>query len=161
MVDQNANAPTEFFCQHPRWAQTRRYDKGVHRAPCSVYMHHSRSKKLTFYMIAASPDEDWFSSVLGRIGVLDGQVGASGDVLQALAHSPFLLHAIISTIAFEQSIQYVADVRERLMTQVAPPPSTQHVFASSPNRFPPDPPSERLLGRERRRPPKRPSARDD
>ncbi|KAM7216725.1 hypothetical protein V8F06_007835, partial [Rhypophila decipiens] len=120
------DAAFEFFCQHPRWAQTRRYDKGGHRAPCSVYMHHSRNKKVTFYIITASPDEDWFPSFLDRIGMgVDLDDDAKGDrllapsgVLNGLASSPFMIHAVISTLAFEQSIQYVADVRERLMEQI-------------------------------------------
>ncbi|KAK4464440.1 hypothetical protein QBC42DRAFT_295082 [Cladorrhinum samala] len=131
----------EFFCQHPRWAQASRYETGKgaaaamqgHRAPCSVYMHHSRAQNLTLYLIAASASEDWIPSVLDRVGVLGGGEEASGlntgagagsrsvpssETRQALASSPFMLHAILSTVAFEQSIGYVAAVRDRLMTQI-------------------------------------------
>ncbi|KAK4183621.1 hypothetical protein QBC35DRAFT_477992 [Podospora australis] len=119
----------EFFCQHPRWAQSSRYEKGRsaaamqgHRAPCSVYMHHSRTQNLTLYLVAASESEDWFPSLLDRIGVLDckglNTSMPSGETRQALASSPFMLHTILSTVAFEQSIEYVAKVRDRLMTQI-------------------------------------------
>ena len=119
----------EFFCQHPRWAQTRRYDKekhqGGHRAPCSVYMHHSKTNKLTLYIVTASLDEDWFPSLRERIGIVEDQEDVEFEgTMKALASSPFTIHAVVSTIAFEQSIQYVADVRDRLMAQVRP---TAHV----------------------------------
>jgi hypothetical protein len=122
----------EFFCQHPRWAQVSRYEKGLlkpsqgHRAPCSVYMHHSKPRNLTFYMISASEVEDWFPSLLQRIGV-DGNhdAGASREALDVLTFSPFMMHAVISTIAFEQSIEFVANVRERLMSQVGQAHSTR------------------------------------
>ncbi|KAK4034968.1 hypothetical protein C8A01DRAFT_48742 [Parachaetomium inaequale] len=116
----------EFFCQHPRWAQVWRYEKAWdlpkssqgHRAPCSVYMHHSKSRNLTFYLISASETEDWLPWLLQRIGVDGNHAGASREVLEALTSSPFMMHAVISTIAFEQSIEYVANVRERLMSQI-------------------------------------------
>lgn len=132
-VKNTAAGSFEFFCQHPRWAQSSRYEAGRraaamqgHRAPCSVYMHHSRTQNLTLYLIAASESEDWIPSVLDRIGVRDGETGLntgsesvpSSDTRQALASSPFMLHAILSTVAFEQSIGYVAAVRDRLMTQI-------------------------------------------
>lgn len=81
-------------------------------------MHHSRARRFTFYLVTASPDEDWFPSLLERVGVVGDSVLQPEDDLEALACSPFMMHAIISTIAFEQSTEYVADVRNRLMTQV-------------------------------------------
>ncbi|KAK0728880.1 hypothetical protein B0T26DRAFT_186900 [Lasiosphaeria miniovina] len=115
----------EFFCQHPRWAQSSRYEKGLphalqgHRAPCSVYMHHSKARNLTLYMIAASEAEDWFPSLRQRIGInTDSPDRIPQQVSTALALSPFMIHAIMSVIAFEQSIDYVASVRDKLMTQI-------------------------------------------
>ena len=81
-------------------------------------MHHSKVENLTFYMVVASEDEEWFPSLLERISVVKGELMASRASLSALSSSPFMLHAVVSTIAFEQSIGYVASVRDRLMEQV-------------------------------------------
>ncbi|KAK3321375.1 hypothetical protein B0T19DRAFT_445141 [Cercophora scortea] len=111
----------EFFCQHPRWSQYTRYDRGKeaahmgHVAPCSVYMHHSPLKNVTLYLIVASENGGWFQSLLPRVGVVDGELRAA---LGPFAVSPFMIHTIMSDIAFEQSKGYVASVKNRLMEQI-------------------------------------------
>ncbi|KAK3684196.1 hypothetical protein B0T22DRAFT_539107 [Podospora appendiculata] len=114
----------EFFCQHPRWSQYTRYDRGKeaahvgHVAPCSVYMHHSRAKNLTLYLIVASENGGWFQSLLPRIGIVDGELRAAPETVGSFAASPFMIHTIMSSIAFQQSKGYVASVKNRLMEQV-------------------------------------------
>ncbi|KAK5997632.1 hypothetical protein PT974_02996 [Cladobotryum mycophilum] len=109
----------EFYCQQPRWSQSKRYDSGNgHAAPCSVYMRHSRSIKLTVYLVVTSESEDWFPLLLDRIGVVDRKVECSEGIAASVSTSPFALHAIISGLALEQSMEYVAAVKDRLMTQI-------------------------------------------
>jgi hypothetical protein len=71
---------------------------------------------LTFYLVSGS--DDWFHSLRERIEV-EGKCTLSQRISGALTASPFMIHAIMSMISFEQSINYVAAVRERLMSQVS------------------------------------------
>ncbi|KPM39332.1 hypothetical protein AK830_g7256 [Neonectria ditissima] len=116
-------AAFEFFCQHPRWHQRGRYDKGQqtatlgNKAPASVYMHHSPARNLTLYVIVAPEGGEWFSFV-DRI---QQDYDAKDDpkaTPKAIATSPFMLHALIGSIAFEQSTDYNAEIRTRLMEQL-------------------------------------------
>ncbi|KAI5458576.1 hypothetical protein BGZ63DRAFT_49274 [Mariannaea sp. PMI_226] len=113
----------EFFCQHPRWHQRGRYDKGRqhatkgNKAPCSVYMHHSPSKNLTLYIVAAPDDGEWFSFV-HRIQL--GHCEKDGPKLtpRDAAVSPFMIHTLVNSIAWESSTDYMAEIRNRLMGQL-------------------------------------------
>ncbi|KAJ4245253.1 hypothetical protein NW762_014123 [Fusarium torreyae] len=112
----------EFFCQHPRWHQKGRYDKEKgamqgNRAPCSLYMTYSTATDTTIYLVVAPDDGIWFSFVdLIRVATPeDGNTMLSG---RELATSPFLIHSMVSDIAFEQSTIYTADARVRLMTEL-------------------------------------------
>uniref|UniRef100_A0A0B7K255 Uncharacterized protein n=2 Tax=Bionectria ochroleuca TaxID=29856 RepID=A0A0B7K255_BIOOC len=113
----------EFFCQHPRWHQKGRYDKmkaGAtqgNKAPCSIYMNYSVAKNQTIYLVSAPDDGIWFSFLEGinvSNSVIDGSLLSPNE----LASSPFLVHALISNIAFEQATEYAASVRNKLMTQL-------------------------------------------
>ena len=114
----------EFFCQHPRWHQKGRYDQKKKHAtkgnkpPCSLYMRHSTVTNTTLYIIAAPEDGDWFSFV-DRIRLGPDQGDPSGLAPGELAASPFMLHAIVASISFEQATDYAVDVRDRLMTQAS------------------------------------------
>lgn len=84
--------------------------------PCSVYLTHSKSTNLSVYIITASRHDDWIGTIKERLGV--EPVPELPTNLDLLVNGPFALHAIISGIAFEQSIEYVTSVREKLMGQV-------------------------------------------
>ncbi|KAK7418095.1 hypothetical protein QQZ08_011382 [Neonectria magnoliae] len=113
----------KFFCQHPRWHQRGRYDKGQqtatsgNKAPASVYMHHSPARNLTLYLIVAPEDGEWFSFV-DRIQQDHDSKDDPKATPKAIATSPFMLHALIGSIAFEQSTDYTAEIRTRLMEQL-------------------------------------------
>ncbi|VUC27343.1 unnamed protein product [Clonostachys rosea] len=113
----------EFFCQHPRWHQKGRYDKmkaGAtqgNKAPCSIYMNYSVAKNQTIYLVAAPDDGIWFS-FLETINVSNSVTDGSLISPKELASSPFMVHALISNVAFEQATEYAAQVRNRLMTQL-------------------------------------------
>lgn len=117
----------EFFCQHPRWHQKGRYDKmkqGAtqgNKAPCSLYMSYSVATNTTFYMVVAPDDGVWFS-FLDRIqtGAEKGTDSRFSSLLSPrhLAQSPFQVHAMVASIAFEEATAYAATLREMLMTQV-------------------------------------------
>jgi hypothetical protein len=113
-------APTkEFFCQHPRWAQRSRHDKGMNRAPCSVYLHHSKSRNISVYFIITSREEDWVASLRQQLRIDDYFYSRNNQLLSLIAEDPFSLHAIISGIALQQSVSYVTAVREGLMNQAS------------------------------------------
>ncbi|KAF4995291.1 hypothetical protein FGRMN_5256 [Fusarium graminum] len=112
----------EFFCQHPRWHQKGRYDKEKsamqgNRAPCSLYMTYNTATDTTVYLVVAPDDGIWFSFVdMMRLASAE-----NGDTLisgRELATSPFLVHSMMSNIAFEQATIYTADARVRLMTEL-------------------------------------------
>ncbi|KAF4442823.1 hypothetical protein F53441_11651 [Fusarium austroafricanum] len=110
----------EFFCQHPRWHQKGRYDKEQgamqgNRAPCSVYMSYSTATKTTIYLVVAPDDGIWFSFLDLITEPQNNNIPFLG---RELVTSPFMIHSMISNIAFEQSTIYTADVRVRLMTQL-------------------------------------------
>jgi len=105
------NAGYEFFCQHPRWLQKKRHDNSRHRAPCSVYLHHNRTQNTSYYVISAAKDDSCSSEIRNRLG--DGEEAALNT------RNPFLIHALVSGLAFEQSKEYLEDVRKRLMDPIA------------------------------------------
>ncbi|KAL6412650.1 hypothetical protein AUP68_03855 [Ilyonectria robusta] len=112
----------ELFCQHPRWHQKGRYDKEKgamqgNKAPCSLYMAYSVATDTTVYLVVAPDDGIWFSFVdlIQLSPPKDGHTLVSG---RELATSPFLVHSMVSNIAFEQATIYAADTRIRLMTQL-------------------------------------------
>jgi hypothetical protein len=82
-------------------------------------MHHSKPENLSVYLITASRNDNWIKALREQLE-LDGQNNqpTQGNS-SSIAECPFALHAIISGIAFEQSIDYVASVREKLMGQVS------------------------------------------
>lgn len=83
-----------------------------------MYMSYSVTTNTTFYMVVAPDDGIWFS-FLERIR--EGETKDDQTLLSPgdLAASPFLVHALIGNIAFEQATEYFADVRHRLMTQAS------------------------------------------
>lgn len=87
------------------------------RAPCSLYMTYYTATDTTIYLVVAPDDGIWFSFVdMIRLATPE-----NGDTLisgRELATSPFLIHSMISNIAFEQATIYTADARVRLMTEV-------------------------------------------
>lgn len=88
------------------------------KAPCSIYMNYSVAKNQTIYLVSAPDDGIWFSFLEGinlSNSVIDGSLLSPNE----LASSPFLVHALISNIAFEQATEYAASVRNKLMTQVS------------------------------------------
>jgi hypothetical protein len=108
----------EFCCQHPRWTQRSRHDKSVHTSPCSVYLHHNLSSELSTYFIAASPGEDWISSLKEVLKPADSTPSEQQTIFKSVAGSPFSLHAVMSGVAFVHSQEYVKVVRDRLMNQI-------------------------------------------
>lgn len=87
------------------------------KAPCSVYMSYSVATNTTLYLVVAPDDGIWFSFV-DRIRISESPFSASLLSPRELASSPFLVHSLISNIAFEQATEYAAQVRNRLMTPV-------------------------------------------
>jgi hypothetical protein len=83
-----------------------------------VYLHHSKPENLSVYLITASRNDNWIKSLREQLD-LDGQNNQIQENPSSIAECPFALHAIISGIAFEQSIDYVASVKEKLMGQVS------------------------------------------
>lgn len=82
-------------------------------------MHHSKPENISVYLITASRNDNWIKALRKQLE-LDGQNNQSAQGnSSSIAECPFALHAIISGIAFEQSIDYVASVREKLMGQVS------------------------------------------
>lgn len=104
------DAGYEFFCQHPRWLQKERHDNSKHRAPCSIYLHHDRAQQTSYYVVSAAKDDSCSSEICSRLGH-DKEAAES-------ARNPFLIHALVSGLAFEQSKDYVDDVRKRLMDPI-------------------------------------------
>lgn len=111
----------EFICQHPRW----RWDDpgrlvGMgHRAPCTTYMRHFMKKDLTVYFISSGRVDDWLISLRERIGIEHRPAKLLDSDLSPLAESPFMLHAFMSSIAFEHSMAWTMTLRGELMTHVS------------------------------------------
>ena len=108
----------EFFCQHPRWLQKTRYDRSQHRAPCSVYLHHENMSNITYYIISSVRDENFATKILEELNMPTAEKPHTGPNNEALAN-PFLIHTLVSGYAHLQSIDYLADVRERLFSHIA------------------------------------------
>ncbi|KAH7151648.1 hypothetical protein DER46DRAFT_614981 [Fusarium sp. MPI-SDFR-AT-0072] len=112
----------EFHCQQPRWHQKEWYDKEQgatkgNKAPCSVYMTYSTATDTTIYLVVAPDDGIWFSF----IDLIRPATPINDNPLVAgfeLATSPFLIHSMISNIAFVQSTKYTDEAQDRLMTQL-------------------------------------------
>ena len=111
-------ASYEFFCQHPRWLQKTRFDKSQHRAPCSVYLHHDNISNTTYYLISSARDEKVAPKILEELNIPSPDKPHTGSSIEALAN-PFLIHTLVSGYAHLQSVDYLADVRERLFSQIA------------------------------------------
>lgn len=81
-------------------------------------MSYSVATNTTFYMVVAPDDGIWFS-FLERMRLSDTQ-NDDPTLLSPteVVSSPYLVHALIANIAFEQATEYAADVRNRLMTQL-------------------------------------------
>ncbi|QDS75701.1 hypothetical protein FKW77_007902 [Venturia effusa] len=105
------DAGFEFFCQHPRWLQKGRHDNSKHRAPCSIYLHHDRNQQTSYYVVSAAKDDSFYSEIRLRMG--------HGEAAAVSATNPFFIHALVSGLAFEQSKEYLDDVRKRLMDPIA------------------------------------------
>jgi hypothetical protein len=101
----------EFYCQHPRWLQKTRHDTSKHRAPCSVYLHHNRAQNTSYYVVSAAKDDNCSLEIRTRLG--------HGEKAALNATNPFIIHAIVSGLAFEQSKEYLKDVQDRLFSQIA------------------------------------------
>ncbi|KAF4946259.1 hypothetical protein FSARC_14242 [Fusarium sarcochroum] len=71
----------------------------------------------TIYLVVA-PDEGIWFSFIDLIGLATSENGNDLISRHELATSPFLIHSMISNIAFEQSTIYTADARVRLMTEL-------------------------------------------
>lgn len=80
-------------------------------------MTHSVATNTTFYFVAAPDDGIWFS-FLDRIQEGEKRDNISLVPASDLAASPYLLHAMVAGIAFEQATIYAQDLRTKLMTQV-------------------------------------------
>jgi hypothetical protein len=80
-------------------------------------MTHSVATNTTFYLVAAPDDGIWFS-FLDRIQEGENRDNISLASASDLAASPYLVHAMIAGIAFEQATIYAQDLRTKLMTQV-------------------------------------------
>ncbi|KAI1613105.1 hypothetical protein EDD36DRAFT_488149 [Exophiala viscosa] len=109
----------EFYCQHPRWLQIGRYDKKVHRAPCSVYLHHDATLNTSYYVISAAANDSCMTGLLEEMGVPEQKTSYFTSTTSQATGDPFLIHAIVSGYAYQQSTQYLADVRGRLMAEIA------------------------------------------
>ncbi|KAI1269274.1 hypothetical protein F5Y18DRAFT_180419 [Xylariaceae sp. FL1019] len=107
----------EFYCQHPRWLQKSRHDMSRPMAPCSVYMHHDTTLKLTFYIVSTGREEIRIGDITGTLGHTDMDEPYSGPRIEAAAN-PFFIHAMVSGLAYKQSIDYAQDIRDRLFSQV-------------------------------------------
>jgi hypothetical protein len=83
-----------------------------------VYLHHNLSRQLSTYFIAASPGEDWISSLTEILKPVDSTSSEQQTILKSVAGSPFSLHTVMSGIAFTHSQEYVKSVRDRLMNQI-------------------------------------------
>ena len=80
-------------------------------------MHHSDQPDLTVYVMSAAKDDSCVKLLKESLGY--GVAPSEQTVsLNAVAESPFYIHAIVNGIAFEQSQDYVADVKDRLMIEV-------------------------------------------
>ncbi|KAI1387584.1 uncharacterized protein F4822DRAFT_407031 [Hypoxylon trugodes] len=107
----------EFLCQHPRWLQKSRHDTTVHRAPCSVYLHHEGETNTSYYMISSAKSDGYVSDILRNLGIPDTDkpyTGMAPDVM----FNPFFIHALVSGTAYRQSTEYLGDVRTNLMEQI-------------------------------------------
>jgi hypothetical protein len=80
-------------------------------------MTYSVATNTTFYMVVAPDDGIWFS-FLDRIRLGDNKHDPTLLSPTELVSSPYLVHALVAGIAFEQATVYAADVRNRLMTQL-------------------------------------------
>jgi hypothetical protein len=117
-VDDQREAGFEFFCQHPCWLAESCHDRTSFHLPWSVYMHHDRTRNSTTYVIAAARHDDMISEMLGRLGICRQEMAQSTTALQAAAH-PFLLHVLVSGIAFQRSSAYVMAVRQKMTGDIA------------------------------------------
>ncbi|KAI9705287.1 MAG: hypothetical protein M1820_005286 [Bogoriella megaspora] len=108
----------EFFCQHPRWLQKTRYDKLRHRAPYSVYLHHDNVTNTSYYIISSARDEEYAMKILDALSIPKHEKSYIGPTIEAAA-SPFWIHAFMSGSAYLQSVDYLADVRGQLFSQIA------------------------------------------
>ncbi|RYP11263.1 hypothetical protein DL765_007815 [Monosporascus sp. GIB2] len=112
------SAGYEFFCQHPRWLQKSRHDKSQHKAPCSVYMHHDNMINTSYYIVSGARDDGCATAILDRMGIPSPNTPYTGPKVEA-ADNPFFIHALVSGLAYQQSTDFMADVRDRLFSQIA------------------------------------------
>lgn len=80
-------------------------------------MTHSVATNITFYLVVAPDDGIWFS-FLDRIRLDEKRNDSTLVPASDLAASPYMVHAMIASIAFEQATIYAEDLRNKLMTQV-------------------------------------------
>jgi hypothetical protein len=85
-------------------------------------MHYSKRDHITFYLIGCSRSDTIVPLIKERLGFdydeEKQETKRYSTNCSRLTQSPFALHAIISGLAFEQSIDYVSNVKKRLMDQV-------------------------------------------
>jgi hypothetical protein len=119
-VDTN-QAYTEFGCQHARWLMRSRWDnKGGPLPPCSVYLRHCQRRNLSVYFISGSAQDSCIATLQQQLGYKEGSRPQqfTRQRQKRAAECPFYVHALILGESFEQSKEYVSNVRKRLMDEV-------------------------------------------
>src|SRR5947207_7473074 len=89
-----------------------------HRSPCSLYLHHDKMLNTSFYVISAARDDSCPTKIVEELGIPNPDMPYTGPSVEAAAN-PFLIHALVSGYAYHQSTDYLADVRERLFSEIA------------------------------------------
>lgn len=81
-------------------------------------MTYSVATNTTFYLVVAPDDGIWFS-FLEKINL--GNVRDDRSLLSAseLVSSPYLVHALVASLVFEQATEYGSIVRSHLAAEVS------------------------------------------
>ncbi|RYP05121.1 hypothetical protein DL764_004037 [Monosporascus ibericus] len=72
----------------------------------------------SYYIVSGARDDGCATAILDRMGVPNPNTPYSGPKVEA-AENPFFIHALVSGYAYQQSTDFMADVRDRLFSQIA------------------------------------------
>ncbi|KAL9617196.1 MAG: hypothetical protein Q9160_008001 [Pyrenula sp. 1 TL-2023] len=108
----------DYWSAFRRYKDKSRHDKIQHRAPCSVYLHHNMKSNTTYYVVSAAENDSCVTSILEELGIQSPNATHTSTTIEAAAN-PFLIHVLVSGHAYCQSTDYLANVRERLFSEIA------------------------------------------